>query len=114
MPERLAARRLSSSHAAGVLRACAPVKINGVVDACELVSHGLAAGGIFSYMRLLGSRPRGLIGARLPNISADPGSDWDCCELATRLSPGTHLIVSTMHLSCVLFAVYASYIDASQ
>ena len=109
MPERLAARRLSSLHAAGVLRACAHVKINGIVDACELVSHGLAAGGIFSYMRLLGARPRGLIGACLPGISADPGSDWDCCELATRLIPGTHLIVSTMHLlcaSCLLCVFY--------
>ena len=109
VPERLAAWQLSSLHAAGVLRACAHVKFNGIVDACELVSHGLAAGGIFSYMRLLGARPRGLIGARLPNISADPGSDWDCFELATRLIPGTHLIVSSLHLlcaSCRLCVVY--------
>ena len=97
MPERLAARRLSSLHAAGVLRACAHVKFNGIVGVCELVSHGLAAGGIFSYMRLLGARPRGLVGACLLSISAVPGSDWDCCEWATRLRLGTHLIVSTMH-----------------
>ena len=109
MPERLAARRLSSSHAAGVLRACAHVKFNAIVHACELVSHGLSAGRIFSNVRLLGAPPRGLIGACLPGISADPGSDLDCFELATRLIPGTHLIVSTMHLlcaSCRLCVIY--------
>ena len=109
MPERLAARQLSTLHAAGVLRACAHVKINDIVDACELVSHGLAAGGIFSYMRLLGARPHGLIGACLPGISADPGSDWDCCEWATRLSSGTHLIVSTMHLLWFVYRLCELY-----
>ena len=109
MPERLAARRLSSSHAAGVLRACARVKFNVIVDAIEVVSHGLAAGRVFSNMRLLGARPRGLIGACLSGASADPGSDLDCFALATRLIPGTHLIVSTLHLlcaSCRLCVVY--------
>ena len=109
MPERIAARRLSSSHAAGVLRASAHVKFNVIVDACEVVSDGLAAGRIVSNMRRLFARPRGRIVACLSGISADPGSDWDCFELATRLIPGTHLIVSTMHLlcaSCRLCVVY--------
>ena len=50
VPERLAARQLSSLRAAGVLRACAHVKFKGAVEVCELASRGLAAGGIHSYM----------------------------------------------------------------
>ena len=100
MPERLAARRLSSSHAAGLLRASAHVKINVIFDACEVVSVGLAAERVVSNMRLLGARPRGLMSACLSGIRADPGSDLDCFELETRFIPGTHLIVSTLHLLC--------------